>query len=523
MKPQEINDHELVISRDDFDAVIFHLDGVVTHANKVHAAAWKQTFDSYLLKRNPQIGEDLAPFHIDLDYRRYLDGKPRDTGIKHFLSSRHINLPRESADDPTYTNTIRRLGNRKDLIFEAILQQEGIEAYGCAIALIHQLRKAGIKTGVVSASRHCKMVLERGAIEDLFDAQVDGLEAELLELDGKPDPYVLLELARRLGIAPARTVVIEDSVIGVTACRRGRFGLNIGFDSGDRRELMLEHGADHVLDDLCSVHVEGAVDDELPTDLVDMSLVTNQLTGKQPVLFIDYGGTLAPATHRTEDVPISKKTRRTLRKTARMIPLTIVSGRDVEDICMQVGLQELYYAGSHGLDIRGHNIHLELPEGDEALQDLDHAMEALGRLLVNLPGVSIERKRFAIVVHFNDEGMDNAERAAAAMRQVQTQFPRLKITGGKEVIELLPDIDWDKARAMNWLLSELGMDGTNVLPIYIGDDVTDEVAFTKLRERGIGILVADKPQPSAATYRINNPEEVLELLKFLIAYMEDRN
>jgi len=523
MKPQEMNNHELVISRDDFDAVIFNLDGVVTHINKAHAAAWKQTFDSYLLNRNPQDGEDLEPFHIDLDYRRYLDGKRRDVGIKHFLSSRHINLPRGDVEDPAYIETIHRLGVRKDLIFESITQQQGIEVHGCAIALIHRLRNAGMKTAVVSASKHCGMVLERAEIQDLFDARIDALEAERLDLDGKPDPYVILELARRLGVDPERSVVIEDSVIGVTASSRGHFGLNIGFDNGDRRELMLEHGADYVLSDLCRVHVDGAADDDLlPIELVDIKLVTNQLAGKQPVLFLDYGGTLAPATQRFEDVRISKKTRRILRKIARLMPVTIVSGRDVEDICMQVGLQELFYAGSHGLDIRGHDIHLELPEGDESLEDLDRAMETLTRQLENIAGVSIERKRFAIVVHFHQEDIDNANQVAAVVKQVQALLPRLKITGGKEVLELLPDIDWDKGRAMNWLLSELGMDGTNVLPIYIGDDITDEAAFIKLREKGIGILVADRPQPSAATYRMNNPEEVLDLLKCLIEFTKDK-
>ncbi|HXK57334.1 MAG TPA: trehalose-phosphatase, partial [Gammaproteobacteria bacterium] len=260
----------------------------------------------------------------------------------------------------------------------------------------------------------------------------------------------------------------------------------------------------------------------LPTDLADMSLITHQLAGKQPVLFIDYGGTLAPVTDQSEDVRIPKKTRRILRKAARLIPVTIVSGRDIEDICTQVGLQELFYAGSHGLDIRGHDIHLELPEGAEALEDLDRAMEALTRQIAKMPGTDIRRKRLAIVVHYHQVDADFADRVAAVMQEVQAQLPRLKITDGKEVFELLPDIDWDKGRDMNWLLSELGMDGPDVLPIYIGDDVTDEAAFVKLRERGIGIVVADKPQPSAAAYRLNNPDEVLELLRELIEFMEER-
>ncbi|MCB1849329.1 MAG: trehalose-phosphatase [Gammaproteobacteria bacterium] len=523
MKPQEMNDHNLVISRDDFSAVIFNLDGVVTHINKVHAEAWKQTFDSYLLKRNPQEGEDLRPFHIDLDYRRYLDGKPRDAGIRRFLTSRHISLPWESPDSQAYTTTIRWLGSRKDQIFESLIQQQGIEVYGCAIALIHQLRNAGIKTAVISASKHCDMVLERASIQELFDARIDAVESERLDLGGKPDPYVLLELARRLGTAPERTAVIEDSVIGVTACSRGRFGLIIGFDDGDRRKLMLEHGADYVVDDLCSLLVDATTAEEtFPVELVGITPITNQLAGKRPVLFLDYGGTLTPVLPRSEDVRIPKKTRRILRKAARLMPVTLVSGRDVEEICAQTGLHELCYAGSHGLDIRGRDIHLELPEGDEALQDLDRAMEALTPQLGKIPGVTVGRKRFAIVVHYPQQDADSAERVATAIKQTQALLPRLKITGGKEVFELLPAIDWDKGRAMNWLLSELGLDSADVLPIYIGDDVTDEAAFLQLRDKGIGILVADRPQPSAASFRVNNPEEVLNLLKDLVEFLDKK-
>lgn len=523
MKHQTISDRELIISRDDFDAVIFNLDGVVTRTNKAHAAAWKQTFDSYLLERNAKEGEELRPFHIDLDYRHYLDGKPRDVGIKRFLFSRHIELTMGDSENAADTMTIRNLGYRKSLIFDAIIEQQGIEVYGCAIALIHQLRNAGIKTAVVSASTHCDTVLEQAQIQDLFDAQIDALETEHLGLDGKPDPYVILELTRRLGIDPQRSVVIEDSVIGVTAGSRGHFGLTIGIDDGDQRELMMEHGANYVLKDLCSVHVDGTADDNLlPIDLVDMSLISNQLAGKHPVLFLDYGGTLAPVADQLEDVQVSKKTRRILREAADLMPVTIVSGRDVEDIRMRVGLKKLFYAGSHGLDIQGPDVHLELPDGAEALEDLDRAMKALVPQLADIPGVSIGRKRFAIVVHYGQDDVDNANHVAAAIKKVQTLLPRLKITGGKEVLELLPDIDWDKGRAVEWLLSKLGLDGPDDLPIYVGDDVADESAFLKLRGSGIGILVAEKPQPSAATYRVNGSREVLGLLKYLIKFIEDK-
>ncbi|MCP3870544.1 MAG: trehalose-phosphatase [Gammaproteobacteria bacterium] len=517
-----MNDQELIISSDDFDAAIFNLDGVVTRANKIHAAAWKHTFDSFMLERIAHDGEDLRPFNIDLDFRRYLDGKPRTVGMKRFLAARHITLAPTDGRDPSEPATLRSLENLKKRTFDTIVEQKGIDVNGCAIALIHRLRHAGIKTAVVSASSHCNMILEQEGIETLFDARIDGIEAELLELDSKPDPYTLLELSSRLGIDPSRTIAIEDSVIGVSACHRGHFGLVIGVDDGEEQVLMHEHGADYVLKDLCSVQVEEPEADDIPPpELTDMEQISNQMAGKIPALFLDYGETLTAVTDRPEDTSISKKMRHILKKIARSMPVTIVSGRDVEEIYHQIGLKELFYAGNHGLDIRGPDLHLELPEGADALDDLDQAMKDLSRLPADVPGLRIERKRFAIVIHYQHDNTASADLAASAAQRVQSHFPRLRISGGKEVLELLPDIDWDKGRAMDWLLSEMDLDDSKVLPVYIGDDVTDETAFITLHGRGIGILVAEQPAPSAATYRVKNTKMVMNLLKYLNRYLDD--
>lgn len=518
MNQQANLDLEPVISRQRISAVIFNLDGVVTQTNEIHAAAWKELFDAFMLQQTAQDGEDLSPFHTDLDYRRYLEGRPRHLGIKHFLSARHIELPMGEPMDPSSKKTICGLGNRKNLIFSELIEKQGVQVYGCAIALIHRLRSEGFKTAFVSASMHCGMILEKAGISELFDAQIDGIEAERLELDGKPDPYTLLEVARFLEMEPENIAVIEDSVIGVTAGSRGRFGLVIGIDDGERQQLMREHGADYVLRDLCSVHVEGASDDDQfsPPVLEDWDMITDRLAGKQPALFLDYGGTLTPPIHEPEDAELSKKMHRALRKIAPLIPVTIVSGRDVEELSRLVGLPELIYAGSHGMEIRGPDMHLELPDGIDVLGDLDKAMEDLSKQLADIPGVSIERNRFAIVVHYKKADTLNAAYAEAAVEQVQRQLQSLRKTGGKEVFELLPNIDWDKGRAVNWLLAELGLDGSDHLPLYFGDDITDEDAFRSVRGAGIGVLVANRPQPSMATYRVSDSRKVLAILQHLI-------
>jgi trehalose-phosphatase len=153
----------------------------------------------------------------------------------------------------------------------------------------------------------------------------------------------------------------------------------------------------------------------------------------------------------------------------------------------------------------------------DALDDLEGAAEDLHKRLAGIAGARLERKRFAIAVHYRQAAEGDAGRVELAVDQVQGRYPRLRKTGGKKVFELCPDIDWDKGRAVRWLLSKLGLDGPDVLPIYIGDDVTDEDAFSALRGRGIGILVGEQPQPSAADYRLRDTAQVQALLRHLVA------
>lgn len=238
-----------------FDAVIFDMDGVITDTPEVHAAAWKRLFDGYLAERAGRTGPRERPFDAD-DYRRFVDGKSRQDGVRSFLASRGIHLPEGEADDPPDRETVRGLGNRKNRDFVAVLRQQGARPFDSSVALVRALRAAGLATAVISASRNAGEVLEAAGVADLFDARVDGAVAERLGFTGKPDPAVFLEAASRLGVDPARAVVVEDALAGVEAGRRGGFGLVIGVDRTGRAEALREHGAHVVVDDLEQVHLE---------------------------------------------------------------------------------------------------------------------------------------------------------------------------------------------------------------------------------------------------------------------------
>jgi beta-phosphoglucomutase family hydrolase len=243
------------VTRERFDAVLFDLDGVLTRTAKVHAAAWKELFDAFLERRSAETGQPFIPFDSDADYRRYVDGKPRQDGVTAFLGSRGIDAPQGAPDDGPDARTVYGLGTLKDQYFLRRLKQDGVEPYEAAIALVRTLRAQAVKTAVVSSSNNCAAVLEAAGLADLFDARVDGLDVTRLALSGKPAPDAFLEAARRLEVEPSRAVVVEDAMAGVEAGRAGGFGSVIGVDRGGRSLALRQAGADVVVTSLAQVQV----------------------------------------------------------------------------------------------------------------------------------------------------------------------------------------------------------------------------------------------------------------------------
>jgi beta-phosphoglucomutase family hydrolase len=245
----------VTLSPRDYDAVLFDLDGVITNTASVHAAAWKRLFDAFLEARSAQAREPFIPFDLDLDYRRYVDGKPRQDGVRAFLQSRGIELPEGAPDDAPDARTVYALGRRKDEFFLHTIQEQGVERYEATVALVRTLRDHDVKTAVVSSSKNCEAVLEAAGIAELFDTRVDGVDLATLSLPGKPAPDAFLEAARRLDVEPPRAVVVEDAIAGVEAGRAGGFGYVIGVDRTGESLALRRAGADVVVTTLSQVQV----------------------------------------------------------------------------------------------------------------------------------------------------------------------------------------------------------------------------------------------------------------------------
>jgi beta-phosphoglucomutase family hydrolase len=246
---------DITLYPQDYEAVLFDLDGVLTNTAQVHAAAWKKLFDSFLENQARQSGKQFVPFDITIDYPLYVDGKPRYDGVTDFLKSRGIDLPRGSPEDGPDVQSVCALGNLKDHYFLTHLNQDGVEPYESSVALVRKLQEQKFKTAVISSSNNSRSVLEAAGISQLFDASVDGMDITRLNIKGKPAPDGYLEAARRIGVEPARAVVVEDAIAGIEAGRAGLFGCVIGVDRHGHSEALRNAGADVVVTDLAQVGV----------------------------------------------------------------------------------------------------------------------------------------------------------------------------------------------------------------------------------------------------------------------------
>jgi beta-phosphoglucomutase family hydrolase len=240
------------------DGVILDMDGVVTRTAMVHFAAWKQLFDTFLAERHAAGAAsgaapvDDRPFDED-DYRLFVDGKPRDAGVRDFLASRGIHLPEGQPDDAPDVETVAGLGNRKNAVFLARVVSDGVESFPGTVEFLSRLTAAGRPLAVISASENATRILRAAGVLDRFDVKVDGTDARRMRFPGKPDPAIFLEAARRLGTEPDRTAVVEDAIAGVEAGVRGGFGFVLGIDRTGYREELEAAGASLVVSDLAEL------------------------------------------------------------------------------------------------------------------------------------------------------------------------------------------------------------------------------------------------------------------------------
>ena len=246
--------------------------------------------------------------------------------------------------------------------------------------------------------------------------------------------------------------------------------------------------------------------------------IKNIIENRIPVIFLDYDGTLTPIVRRPEDALMSEEMRNVLEQCAGKFRVAVISGRDMDDLKSKVKSESLIYAGSHGFRISGPDgLYKEHEKSEEILPELDRIENLLNEIFPEIDeGVQIDRKRYAIGVHYRNADERNIPAIKDKVDEIIAENPGFKKGEGKKIVEIKPDVDWHKGKAVLWIMEKLGLqDKDKYVPIYIGDDVTDEDDFKTIKEFGAGILVGSHGHATAANYKLENVDEVKVFLEEL--------
>ncbi|KVH90168.1 probable trehalose-phosphate phosphatase F [Cynara cardunculus var. scolymus] len=311
--------------------------------------------------------------------------------------------------------------------------------------------------------------------------------------------------------------------------------------SPPRKKIVKDFVVEHASDDIDIVYNSWML--KYPSALNSFDHIINRAKDKKIVIFLDYDGTLSPIVDDPDRAFMSADMHSAVKGVAEYFPTTIISGRSRDKVHELVGIEELYYAGSHGMDImfpvqdtasidhmgyvrstdkQGKEVNLFQP-ASEFIPMIDKVFKTLVEVTKAITGTKVENHKFCTSVHYRNVDEKSWLAVAQCVHDVLKDYPRLRLTHGRKVLEVRPVIDWDKGRAVEFLLESLGLSNNDdVLPIYIGDDRTDEDAFKVLREgnRGYGILVSSVPKESKAFLSLRDTSEVRDFLKALVKWKE---
>jgi alpha,alpha-trehalase len=386
-----------------------------------------------------------------------------------------------------------------------------VEARDSTVPLLRRLRDVGVATAVYSSTRDCAQVLRAAGIDELVSVVAD-------------------EAGNVGGVRPVRCVVIDRDEAGVRAGRGGGFGLVIGIERDGHTADLLSCGADTAIADLAEISVRsgGCVMSKIADAMHVYGQVKELVATRRPVVFLDFDGTLSDIVEHPDSATLVDGADEALRSLAAQCPVAVISGRDLADVRERVKVDGVWYAGGHGFE-------LIAPDGTRhenvaaagVIDTLARAARRLEEKLGDVSRIAVERKRFAVAAHYRNANPADIDRVIVAAREVG-RAEGLRITPGRKVIELRPKMDWDKGTTLNWLLERIaGSDGEDagaVLPIYIGDDITDEDAFDAVQFDGVGIVVRhneDGDRPSAALFSLENPSAVADFVRRVARDLEN--
>ncbi|MGO9104161.1 MAG: trehalose-phosphatase [Mycobacterium sp.] len=400
---------------------------------------------------------------------------------------------------------------------------DGVAGVDSMVDLVRRLHDAGIATAAYSSGSTFEQASEAGWIDDLFHVRVGGAASAEPGPSGKPELALLLKAARRLDVPPERSVVIDASDRGAEAGRDGGFGLVIVVDGTGDPDDVARCDADVVVGDLRDVAVRAGDKcmSEIPNALGSYGQLVAIFGAREPVAFFDFDGSLSEIVSDPDTATLVDGAAEALEQLAAYCPVVVVSGRDLVDVQSRVGIPGIWYAGGDGFELTAPDgSYHQNDEAAAAVPAIERAAGALSDGLAHIPGVRLEHKRFAVAVHYREVAPERIAEIVAATCRLGKRMGLLA-SRGRKVIELGPDIGWNKAATLAWIRGLIDETGS-LLPVYLGDDLTDEAAFDAVRFDGIGIVVrhrGDSERRSAAHFTLEGPEQVGEFFRYCLRWL----
>ena len=480
-----------------YSGIILDVDGVITDTRNYHFEAWKDILDDYLSRKN-----ETKKF-TRFDYEKYVDGRIRSEGIRNFFRAYNIEVLDEE---------VRRIGDQKNQAYQNFLKISPPKLFPEVIECLKSWKGKGIKIAVVSSSQSGRMIVDNLKIKNLIDICIDGIDGHEMNLRSKPEPDYFNEAVKQLGLQNSECALVEDSIIGIEAGKKMGLMTIYGMSRVGQTpaKQLYQSGADVVIKSLLEIGI-------MKNAISSWEDIKDHIGEREIALFIDFDGTLSNIVSSPIEAKILESSQVIIKDLSKAIKIAVVSGRDRIDVKGKVAIENIFYLGCHGLDMSGPGcFHYRVDDAEKYLPELEEATQALKDSTSEIKGILIEKKPFATAVHYRMSPEEAEGKVFEISQKILSTYPHLKIKKGKKVIEFMPKVDWDKGQAIKKLCEILDINSKSTMPVYIGDDETDEDAFHELHGKGIGIRVDGNANPDTyANYVLNDPSEVSRFLEIL--------
>ncbi|MFI5305103.1 MAG: trehalose-phosphatase [Nitrospiria bacterium] len=254
----------------------------------------------------------------------------------------------------------------------------------------------------------------------------------------------------------------------------------------------------------------------------------NEIRGKHLILFVDFDGTLLPIQRDPKKVFLSAEAKMILSVLSRTIPVTIISGRSLKELKRKVGIPEINLSGNHGLEIEGPAGFYLNSEAILSYHTITKVCSLLNDTFKADPGIFIEDKGLSLSIHYNQipaERHSEINQSILFALRHYLKSNKIRVSRGKNVMEIRPPSDWGKEDAIRWILYKYqNMNPQKeYFPLYAGDDITDLNALLLVNRLGFALWVGDREAKVQASAFVSSSLELVDFLFWLNTYLKERD